>query len=310
MDRRVITVSVVTAALSVGLLSAHAGPCSDEIAQFEQAVRQSAGDPNAGPFARQTIRAQLDRQPTPKSIERAQKRARATFEAALARAKNSMLKAIELDAPRHSSLPGACITWTDECGVCGSSSSRARRKTHQSITAAIRSGVWIIPVRPAFIMIAPRTDGPIAAWPTTATPAAVGPDIAGVEEAGGTGRKIAFIVTVGLHQEFERGDTLLYLRSGWRRLQLACIQADRDRGDQHINDRTHSQRAPRRAFRMNARRFFGRLEVAELLIAPDVTRMAKARATNPPFAAWRRRNPTIRGNSGFTRALRNAIVET
>lgn len=159
-------------------------------------------------------------------------------------------------------------------------------------------------------MIAPRTDGPIAAWPTTATPAAVGPDIAGVEEAGGTGRKIAFIVTVGLHQEFERGDTLLYLRSGWRRLQLACIQADRDRGDQHINDRTHSQRAPRRAFRMNARRFFGRLEVAELLIAPDVTRMAKARATNPPFAAWRRRNPTIRGNSGFTRALRNAIVET
>lgn len=87
MDRRVITVSVVTAALSVGLLSAHAGPCSDEIAQFEQAVRQSAGDPNAGPFARQTIRAQLDRQPTPKSIERAQKRARATFEAALARAK-------------------------------------------------------------------------------------------------------------------------------------------------------------------------------------------------------------------------------
>ena len=27
---------------------AHAGPCSDDIAQFEETVRQSAGNPNAG----------------------------------------------------------------------------------------------------------------------------------------------------------------------------------------------------------------------------------------------------------------------
>ena len=61
---------------------------------------------------------------------------------------------------------------------------------------------------------------------------------------------------------------------------------------------------------MNARRFFDRLEVAERFITPDVTRIVKARTTNPPFAGWRRRNPAIWGNSGFTRALRNAIVET
>src|SRR6516164_10669695 len=50
--------------LGLGLTAAHAGPCSEKIAQFEQAVRQSAGNPNAGPMARQTIGAQLNRQPT------------------------------------------------------------------------------------------------------------------------------------------------------------------------------------------------------------------------------------------------------
>jgi hypothetical protein len=33
--------------------SAQAGPCSPAIAQFEQAVRQSAGNPTAGPVASQ-----------------------------------------------------------------------------------------------------------------------------------------------------------------------------------------------------------------------------------------------------------------
>jgi hypothetical protein len=66
---------------------AHAGPCSSAIAQFEQAVRQSESNPGAGPTARQTIGAQLDRQPTPGSVARAEARAQATFEAALARAK-------------------------------------------------------------------------------------------------------------------------------------------------------------------------------------------------------------------------------
>src|ERR1700751_5303687 len=67
--------------------AAQAGPCSKKIAQFEQAVRQSAGDPNAGPMAPQSIGAQLDQQPTPGSVKRAQERAQATFAAILARAK-------------------------------------------------------------------------------------------------------------------------------------------------------------------------------------------------------------------------------
>jgi hypothetical protein len=75
------------AVLGLGLTAAQAGPCSKKIAQFEQAVRQSAGDPNAGPMAPQSLGAQLNRQPTPGSVKRAQERAKATFAATLARAK-------------------------------------------------------------------------------------------------------------------------------------------------------------------------------------------------------------------------------
>ena len=78
---------VVAAALGLSVAAAHAGPCSSRIAQFEQAVRQSAGNPNAGPMAPQSIGAQLDRQPTPASIRRAEQQAQAAFAATLARAK-------------------------------------------------------------------------------------------------------------------------------------------------------------------------------------------------------------------------------
>jgi hypothetical protein len=87
MIRRVATTLIVAAALGLSAASAHAGPCSVEIAQFGQAVRQSAGNPYAGPMAPQSIDAQLGYQPTPASLRRAQQRARAAFAATLARAK-------------------------------------------------------------------------------------------------------------------------------------------------------------------------------------------------------------------------------
>jgi hypothetical protein len=87
MSRPVTAALIVAAALGLGVASAHAGPCSTQIAQFEQAVRQSAGNPNAGPVAPQSIGAQVDRQPTPGSVQRAEGRAQAAFDAALARAK-------------------------------------------------------------------------------------------------------------------------------------------------------------------------------------------------------------------------------
>ena len=86
-ERMAMRAWTAVAVLGLSLTAAHAGPCSEKIAQFEQAVRQSAGNPNAGPMARQSIGAQLDQQPTPGSVKRAQERAQATFAATLARAK-------------------------------------------------------------------------------------------------------------------------------------------------------------------------------------------------------------------------------
>jgi hypothetical protein len=82
-----LAAAIVLTFLGLSVASAHAGPCTDKIAQFELAVRRSASKPNAGPFAPQSIGAQIDRQPTPASIRRAEKRARAIFAATLARAK-------------------------------------------------------------------------------------------------------------------------------------------------------------------------------------------------------------------------------
>jgi hypothetical protein len=87
MKRLGTTAFVATAILGLGLPSVQAGPCSNGIAQFERAVRQSAGDPSAGPTAPQSIGAQIGRQPTPGSIRQAEARAQTTFEATLARSK-------------------------------------------------------------------------------------------------------------------------------------------------------------------------------------------------------------------------------
>ena len=87
MSRRFAEVLVAGTALVLSVASAHAGPCTTQISQFEQAVRQSANNPGAGPMAPQSIGAQIDRQPTPGSVKRAEERAQAAFNAALARAK-------------------------------------------------------------------------------------------------------------------------------------------------------------------------------------------------------------------------------
>jgi hypothetical protein len=87
MSRRASAIIAAAAALCLNVASAQAGPCTSEIAEFEQAVRRSAGNPNAGPMAPQSIGAQLGEQPTLASVRRAQRRAKAAFDATLARAK-------------------------------------------------------------------------------------------------------------------------------------------------------------------------------------------------------------------------------
>jgi hypothetical protein len=78
---------IICAALCLSTTVAQAGPCSKDIAQFEAAMRRSAGNPNAGLTAPQSVGAQLDRQPTPDSLKQAQERLQSKFAATMARAK-------------------------------------------------------------------------------------------------------------------------------------------------------------------------------------------------------------------------------
>jgi hypothetical protein len=78
---------IISAVLNLSTTFAQAGPCSEEIAQFEAAVRQSANNPNAGLTAPQSVGAQLDRQPTVASMKRAEKNLKSKFLATMARAK-------------------------------------------------------------------------------------------------------------------------------------------------------------------------------------------------------------------------------
>jgi len=78
-------IPVVGLVFSLGIAGAHAGPCTTAITQIEQAVNQ----PNSqyAPTARQTVRAQDSRQPTPSSIAAAQKKADAHYLEVLNKAK-------------------------------------------------------------------------------------------------------------------------------------------------------------------------------------------------------------------------------
>jgi hypothetical protein len=87
MNRRIAAALVMGTALGPLAVPAHAGPCTERIAQFEKVVRESATNPSAGPTASQSIGAQLGRQPTPSSVKQADLKAQTTFDAALARAK-------------------------------------------------------------------------------------------------------------------------------------------------------------------------------------------------------------------------------
>jgi hypothetical protein len=65
------SVSLVLFLLSVLLVTpADAGPCSQEIAAYEQAMRELPGT-----TGHQSVRAQLHRQPTPESLSRSRSRA-------------------------------------------------------------------------------------------------------------------------------------------------------------------------------------------------------------------------------------------
>jgi len=66
---------------------AKAGQCGADIAQFEQAIQESAGNPFAGLTGPQSIAAQDEHQPTAASVKKAEHALKAKFAATMAKAK-------------------------------------------------------------------------------------------------------------------------------------------------------------------------------------------------------------------------------
>jgi hypothetical protein len=64
-----MAVFFVAVALWLNSAMAEAGPCTADISQFEATVHQSASDPFAGLTARQSVNAQLGRQPSNAATE-------------------------------------------------------------------------------------------------------------------------------------------------------------------------------------------------------------------------------------------------
>jgi hypothetical protein len=86
-------VATAGAALLASAAAAQAGPCTKQIADLEQQVKQLQASPSpsgAGqPSGSQTLGAQLHHQPTPGSVENAQGKADAEATAALGRARKA-----------------------------------------------------------------------------------------------------------------------------------------------------------------------------------------------------------------------------
>ena len=69
--------------------AAHSGPCTTQIAAFEQQIKEPAPNSNVGPTFPQTLGAQLHKQPTPQDVQHAENVAADTVEAELAKAKKA-----------------------------------------------------------------------------------------------------------------------------------------------------------------------------------------------------------------------------
>jgi hypothetical protein len=78
---------IAAAMLLSGVCSAQAGPCAAEIGQIEAQINGYKAGAAFGPSAPQTIGAQLGRQPTPATVEKADNQASAFAAATLQRAR-------------------------------------------------------------------------------------------------------------------------------------------------------------------------------------------------------------------------------
>ena len=89
MDRSRLLV-LITLGVIGGGMAAQAGPCANQISQVEQAIQRAQARGGAGePSAAQSVGAQLHHQPTPGSVQSAERMATADGDAAVERARKA-----------------------------------------------------------------------------------------------------------------------------------------------------------------------------------------------------------------------------
>jgi hypothetical protein len=86
---RLVVSFAATAVMIAGIDAARSGPCAEDIVALDRQIAIAVPGPQSGPTGAQTIGAQLHRQPTPGSVERAENTADTDAEEALARAKQA-----------------------------------------------------------------------------------------------------------------------------------------------------------------------------------------------------------------------------
>jgi hypothetical protein len=88
MNKAALCIIVCVAFLD-GANSAHAGPCTAQIAAIEQQIKQTSPGPETGATGPQTLGAQLHYQPTPRDVAHAEHVANKDADAALDRARTA-----------------------------------------------------------------------------------------------------------------------------------------------------------------------------------------------------------------------------
>ena len=102
-----LLIATTGAALLCAGGAAHSGPCTVQIAQLEQRIRHAASSPGNGPTAPQSVEGLLHHQPTPGTVQNAERKANADADAALQRARqadadgNSVACSKALDEAKH-----------------------------------------------------------------------------------------------------------------------------------------------------------------------------------------------------------------
>jgi hypothetical protein len=84
-----LLIATTGATMSCGGSAAYSGPCTVQIAQLERQILHAAPGPASGPTAPQSVEAQLHHQPTPDTVQNAERQANADADAALQRARQA-----------------------------------------------------------------------------------------------------------------------------------------------------------------------------------------------------------------------------